>query len=200
MAGLFAFLFLISLILIPVTLIKPHLFSRFVNSTRKKNLLFFGTLTTIFFVLTGITAPPAPKNESVKKDGESAAVTAIATPTYTITPTITPTESLSPTSTPTPTKTKPTVTPTPIQSSPTRRVIPTSTPRPFIPTSTPIPQVQQVVPPVSSGGFSCDCSKTCTEISSCTEAQFLLNSCGCSARDADRDGIACDSAPLNCQN
>jgi hypothetical protein len=27
-----------------------------------------------------------------------------------------------------------------------------------------------------------------------------LNSCGCTARDADHDGIACDSAPLHCQN
>lgn len=52
----------------------------------------------------------------------------------------------------------------------------------------------------SSGGFSCNCGKTCTEISSCEEAQFQLNSCSCKQRDADHDGIACDSAPLHCQN
>lgn len=48
--------------------------------------------------------------------------------------------------------------------------------------------------------YRCDCSKTCTQISSCSEAQYLLNSCGCKARDADKDGIACDGAPLHCQN
>lgn len=47
--------------------------------------------------------------------------------------------------------------------------------------------------------YVCDCSKTCPNISSCAEAQYLLNTCGCSARDGDNDGIACDGAPLNCQ-
>lgn len=44
----------------------------------------------------------------------------------------------------------------------------------------------------SGGSYTCDCSKSCSNIS-CSEAQFQLNSCGCTARDADRDGIACDS-------
>lgn len=52
----------------------------------------------------------------------------------------------------------------------------------------------------SSGDFSCDCSKPCSDISSCTEAQFQLENCGCSKRDGDGDGIACDGAPLKCQN
>jgi endonuclease YncB( thermonuclease family) len=51
----------------------------------------------------------------------------------------------------------------------------------------------------NTGGFVCDCSKTCAQITSCEEAQFQLNSCGCSQRDADKDGIACDGAPLRCQ-
>ncbi len=51
-----------------------------------------------------------------------------------------------------------------------------------------------------SGEYTCNCSKTCTEISSCEEAQYLLNVCGCAARDADKDGIACDGVPLKCQN
>lgn len=50
------------------------------------------------------------------------------------------------------------------------------------------------------GSWTCDCSKTCPNISSCQEAQYLLNVCGCGARDGDKDGIACDGAPLNCQN
>lgn len=43
------------------------------------------------------------------------------------------------------------------------------------------------------GGYSCNCAKTCAQMSSCAEAQYQLNSCGCSQRDADDDGIACDS-------
>ncbi|PIU03405.1 hypothetical protein COT44_03100 [Candidatus Shapirobacteria bacterium CG08_land_8_20_14_0_20_39_18] len=52
----------------------------------------------------------------------------------------------------------------------------------------------------NSGSYTCDCGKSCTEISSCAEAQYLLNVCGCKQRDADKDGIACDGAPLKCQN
>lgn len=41
--------------------------------------------------------------------------------------------------------------------------------------------------------YPCDCSKTCPNMSSCIEAQYQLNTCGCTARDTDHDGIACDS-------
>lgn len=44
-----------------------------------------------------------------------------------------------------------------------------------------------------SGSWACDCSKTCSNMSSCAEAQYQLNNCGCQARDGDDDGIACDS-------
>lgn len=79
-------------------------------------------------------------------------------------------------------------------------------------TPLPLPTVQYIPPTQSpiqsqsspntyqSGGYSCDCGKTCPEISSCEEAQFQLNTCGCRQRDADHDGIACDSVPLHCQN
>lgn len=43
-----------------------------------------------------------------------------------------------------------------------------------------------------SGGYTCNCSKTCPNLS-CAEAQYQLNVCGCGARDADDDGIACDA-------
>lgn len=73
-------------------------------------------------------------------------------------------------------------------------------------TPTSIPTTKSVATPkptqsiTSTGGnYSCDCSKTCSEISSCAEAQYLLNTCGCSQRDGDDDGIACDGAPLRCQ-
>jgi len=48
-------------------------------------------------------------------------------------------------------------------------------------------------PSQTSGSYTCDCSKTCSQMSSCAEAQYQLNVCGCKARDADKDGIACDS-------
>ena len=51
--------------------------------------------------------------------------------------------------------------------------------------------------PLAPGGFgssyTCNCSKTCPQMSSCDEAQYQLNVCGCGARDADKDGTACDS-------
>lgn len=84
----------------------------------------------------------------------------------------------------------------------------TTTPKPTvkaIATSQPVQYVAPTTKPAtnittSGGGYSCDCSKPCTEISSCSEAQYQLNTCGCNQRDADHDGIACDGAPLNCQN
>lgn len=72
---------------------------------------------------------------------------------------------------------------------------PTPTPTPKPTTTT---QIQQTQPP-SNGSYTCNCSKTCTEISSCAEAQYQLGVCGCKQRDTDKDGIACDGAPLNCQ-
>jgi hypothetical protein len=48
-------------------------------------------------------------------------------------------------------------------------------------------------PSQTSGSYVCNCSKTCEQMSSCAEAQYQLNTCGCSARDGDKDGIACDS-------
>ncbi len=97
------------------------------------------------------------------------------------------------------------------------KTLATASPKPTIkPISTPKPTAKPTVKPIvistpaplatvspqqnGGGGYSCNCSKTCTTISSCQEAQYLLNVCGCSQRDADHDGIACDSAPLHCQN
>lgn len=41
--------------------------------------------------------------------------------------------------------------------------------------------------------YTCDCSKTCTQISTCAEAYYQLNTCGCSVRDGDGDGIPCEN-------
>ena len=51
--------------------------------------------------------------------------------------------------------------------------------------------VQPTQVPASSG-YSCNCNKTCDQMT-CAEAQYQLNTCGCSARDRDHDGTACDS-------
>ncbi len=95
----------------------------------------------------------------------------------------------------------PTATPIPTLTPTVAPVIVTPAPQP---TSAPVVQptiapVQQTQTTQSISSWGCDCSKTCTQISSCAEAQYLLNTCGCSKRDADHDGIACDGAPLNCQ-
>ena len=44
-----------------------------------------------------------------------------------------------------------------------------------------------------NSAFVCDCKKSCTNISSCEEAYFQLNNCGCSKRDSDEDGVPCES-------
>ena len=41
--------------------------------------------------------------------------------------------------------------------------------------------------------YSCNCSKTCPQMSSCQEAYFQLNNCGCGRRDGDNDGVPCES-------
>jgi len=41
--------------------------------------------------------------------------------------------------------------------------------------------------------YTCNCAKTCTQISTCTEAYYQLNTCGCSVRDGDDDGVPCEN-------
>lgn len=85
---------------------------------------------------------------------------------------------------------QPTATQTPSQS-PQTVVSPPST---TVQTQPPPQPVQQTQPsPQTSGSYACDCSKTCPNMSSCEEAQYQLNVCGCTRRDADKDGIACDA-------
>lgn len=40
--------------------------------------------------------------------------------------------------------------------------------------------------------FVCDCTKSCERMS-CAEAQYMLKTCGCTNRDENNNGIACDS-------
>lgn len=55
----------------------------------------------------------------------------------------------------------------------------------------PFVNTNAIQPLDDASSYTCDCSKTCSKMSSCAEAQYQLIVCGCKARDAD--GIACDS-------
>lgn len=46
---------------------------------------------------------------------------------------------------------------------------------------------------VPQGTYNCDCNKFCTKMASCDEAYYQLQKCGCTARDADGDGVPCES-------
>lgn len=180
MQNVFGILFLILLILWPVSVIKPDLFARFIKgTTRRKNAAVFGGLSLLMFTLTGITAPSNVQNVTTDVKGIESTIAPTNTPTLTSSPTpiLTLIPTLRPTNTPVPTIFVPTLTPTPI-----------------------VIQTQPSSTSNNSGGWACDCSKTCPEISSCAEAQYQLNTCGCTQRDGDHDGTACDSAPLHCQN
>lgn len=67
------------------------------------------------------------------------------------------------------------------------------------PTVGPTIKSETKAPPPTSGseaggsGYVCDCTKACTRMSSCAEAQYQLTVCGCAERDRDGDGVACDS-------
>ena len=53
------------------------------------------------------------------------------------------------------------------------------------------PALQPVAPQQPS--YTCNCSKTCGAMSSCREAYFQLNNCGCRRRDGNNDGVPCES-------
>ncbi len=52
---------------------------------------------------------------------------------------------------------------------------------------------EQQPAPNQQPSYSCNCSKTCGQMSSCREAYFQLNNCGCRRRDSDNDGAPCES-------
>lgn len=65
---------------------------------------------------------------------------------------------------------------------------PTNTPPVYIPQPTSPPPVK----PITGSSYTCNCSKTCSNMSSCEEAYFQLNDCGCTIRDGDDDGVPCE--------
>lgn len=157
---------------------------------------FFITFVTIFLAaIAGDTTQVTKSEQKTLQNSSSLQLTQETLPTTTPFPTLkkSPTITITPSPTPKPT------------AKPTLKPLPTRKPIIVYPTPTPtqkpiqVPVVEEKPAPVNDG-FSCDCSRTCKQISSCSEAQYQLNTCGCSVRDADNDGIACDAAPLHCQH
>lgn len=68
-----------------------------------------------------------------------------------------------------------------------------------IPNTTIIPIYTPVITPVTTpttpttGSYTCGSKKYCSEMTTCEEAKYYLNSCGLSRLDADKDGIPCES-------
>ena len=164
------------------------------ESVKTIAISIFGILTIFFGTAWIVTlfSPSSSIKENIPKPTQEVSG-ARTTPTDFELPTTTPTLNPSSTSTtnPTPT-TQPTSKPT-VTTQPT--IIPTSTPYPNTPTLTQTPNTsnQNYSPPVNSGGYTCNCQKTCGNMSSCGEAYFQLNTCGCQARDGDNDGVPCES-------
>ncbi|MCX6731314.1 MAG: hypothetical protein NTZ55_05710, partial [Candidatus Roizmanbacteria bacterium] len=112
---------------------------------------------------------------------------------------VSPTPTRTPSTIPTPTLTQiPTIILKPTSIPPTSIPQPTRVPPisvPYVPIYIPPTQIpQQVAPQTNSGsGFSCNCGKVCGAMSSCEEAYYQLNTCGCSVRDGDHDGVPCET-------
>lgn len=94
---------------------------------------------------------------------------------------------------------KPSPTPKP---TPTPTLAPVYVPEPTIapiqPKATIVPTIEPVATAAptqapATNSYSCNCSKTCPNMSSCDEAYYQLNNCGCSVRDGDDDGVPCES-------
>ncbi len=69
-------------------------------------------------------------------------------------------------------------------------------PTPTIKTMTPtVTKIENVLGETenNNSAFVCDCKKSCTKISSCEEAYYQLNNCGCNERDGNEDGVPCES-------
>ncbi len=168
--SVFLVLFLLSPVFLIIGLIKPTVFGRFFQETpsRKKLSLIFIGATVLSFILFGITTDPSNSRDEVKVGEEEQEVESATT--------------------------SPSVEPSPspklkVFSTPTPTLIPTSLP---IPTPTPV-YVPPTPTPATSSTYSCDCSKTCTQIISCEEAYYQLNICGCNIRDRDNDGVPCEN-------
>lgn len=134
---------------------------------------------------------PSPSPDFASPSPEAA----LATPSPATQPSPIPSPSLVASPSPTPTQSaKPSTIPTkPPSPSPT--LSPTQKPTPTQPPTT-MQAVSKKAEPTAqpqTNSYDCNCAKTCPNMSSCAEAQYQLNVCGCGQRDGDNDGIACDA-------
>lgn len=185
MAGLFSFVFIFSFIFLILGLIKPSIFSRVLPKSRKIQSLVFGGTFILSIIIVGLTAPAPTTPQDIQETKQQTK----GVSTVKISPE--PIETVVPTQLPTATPT-PTVNPKPTARS--IKIIPTNTPVKSAPTNTPVPvnSAPAAVSQPSGGGYSCNCAKTCTQITTCEEAYFQLLNCGCSVRDGDDDGVPCE--------
>jgi len=58
--------------------------------------------------------------------------------------------------------------------------------------TTPVTTQPTTTNTANTNSYTCNCKKTCAQMN-CEEAQYQLNTCGCSVRDGDHDGTACDT-------
>lgn len=68
---------------------------------------------------------------------------------------------------------------------------------PFAATARPSEELRIVPPaqaePTAGSNFTCSGKRRCSQMDTCEEAQFHLESCGVTSLDRDRDGVACNS-------
>ena len=192
----FFFLFLFSLVVLVIGTKDPKII--FPNKDISRVRFFLGSLLVSFLLLSfSIAISPSSEKSTSLPSPTPELVSSTPTsfqPTETPAPEVQSAQTEStpgPSNTPSPTLTlTPTLkisTPTPKPPTPTR-VPPTPTPVTYY-----SPPTQSPSSGGTGGSWACNCSKTCPNMSSCAEAQYQLNVCGCTARDADHDGIACDS-------
>jgi len=210
MINILILLFLLIPLIGGIWLVKPNLINQRVGKDfgRKKILSLSLVASLLNFVSIGVFAEPVAKTpeaeqiveesiEEIKIEEESDlsdqakeenSILGVANQqeqsNLSPSPSSAPTSSSSPTPTPSP---RPQATP-----NPTLRPTVKSTTIP-VQTSTPAPEIRTLVSDQkTSSNFSCNCSKACTQISSCEEAYFQLNNCGCNKRDGDNDGVPCE--------
>lgn len=150
----------------------------------------------------GANSPPPREQGDVQSAVDTTNVRELIQeePTTVKEPTVRATNTIVPTSAPT---TAPTATPQPMRAA-TSTPWPSRTPAPTTKVvqetyTAPVQESYTYQEPTSApvqdtgSGYTCNCAKTCPNLS-CAEAQYQLNVCGCQERDADNDGVACDSA------
>lgn len=184
MATLFQLIFLCSSITLIIFFVNPN-FRQFIKKEEVPPFLVVFLFSAISISsLFGLSAVSKLSSPSPPTEENTQVLGITAVPTIKDTPTPFPSATNTPTTTPTDTPP-----PTIIQ---TKKPKPTDAPKPtiYIAPATSVPGKTEKT---NTAGWQCNCSKTCDQISTCDEAYFQLNQCGCSIRDGDHDGVPCET-------